>query len=110
MEKKKPHYDLDRFKRLFRSEKNRLITKRAYKEAAKLGISSDQELIAIIESLNISDFYKSMTVYGNSKNWQDVYKKAIGGNNLYIKIQLSFPDESGAILIQCKRDEGEDND
>ncbi len=108
MEKRKPHYGLDRFRELFRRESTRVITATAYKGAVSMGIMDENDILAVIDRLYSQHFYKSMTTHSNHKIWQDVYRYHDDeGNALYIKLQLS-PDKTKAVLIQMKKDEGSD--
>lgn len=101
MDKRKPHYVLSDLKRLFCSEKTRIITKRAHKEAVEMGYMDDADMLAVVEKLCSEHFYKSMTSYENHKVWQDVYRYRDGEKVLYIKLQLSV-DGQKAVLIQMK--------
>jgi motility quorum-sensing regulator / GCU-specific mRNA interferase toxin len=106
-EKRKPHYVLSVLKEFFLSEKTRHITKLAHKGAVAMGYMDDDDMLTVISKLCSEHFYKSMTIYGNHKVWQDVYRYQDGEKSLYIKLQLS-DDAEKAILIQMKRDEGRD--
>jgi motility quorum-sensing regulator/GCU-specific mRNA interferase toxin len=106
-EKRKPHYVLSILKELFCSEKTRHITGLAHKGAVAMGYMDDDDMPTVIGKLCSEHFYKSMTMYGNHKVWQDVYRYQDGEKSLYIKLQLS-PDGQKAVLIQMKRDEGRD--
>lgn len=104
-EKRTSHYDLQELKQLIKKENTREITRTCIKTANELGFSKT-EIVDAILSLNNSDFYKSMTTYGNPKIWQDVYRTCIRELNLYIKIQKSFTDK--CIVISFKEDEKEE--
>ncbi|MBI5814466.1 MAG: type II toxin-antitoxin system MqsR family toxin [Nitrospinae bacterium] len=39
-------------------------------------------------SLEIKDFYKSMTTYSSHKVWQDVYRLATPAGKVYIKLMV----------------------
>jgi len=39
----------------------------------------------IIQEMKRSHFYKSMTSFGNHREWQDVYHVPYGGQVIYIK-------------------------
>jgi len=103
-EKYKPHYVLSILKELFRDSKTRCITKLAHKGAAAMGYMDDEDMLAVVGKLCSEHFYKSMTMYGNHKVWQDVYRYQDNDKALYIKLQLSI-DGQQAVLIQMKRDE-----
>ncbi len=101
MEKLRPHYDLQRFKKLFRDKSARRITGTSRRGALGLGYTVDS-ITEIIKSLKNANFYKSMTSHLNAKIWQDVYKIKDQGNDLYIKLQIV---DENAVLIQFKEDE-----
>lgn len=107
MEKRKPHYDLKKLKKLFGNEATRVITATAQKGAAALGYMDEDDIVEVINKLCLRHFYKSMTAHHNSQIWQDVYKFNDEEKNLYIKLQLSV-DKTQTVLIQMKRDEGGD--
>jgi motility quorum-sensing regulator / GCU-specific mRNA interferase toxin len=67
MEKRTPHYKLSTVKYLIRVRS----TQSARQGAVILGINFDG-MCKIINSLNFSDFYKSMRTYIDHKIWQDV--------------------------------------
>jgi len=108
VEKFKPHYDLKRIRFLLYSEESREITPTSRKGAVPLGYMDVEGMLAIVETLTRKHFYKSMTAHHDTSLWQDVYKISDeSGNKLYIKLQLSY-DKKKAIVIQFKRDTGED--
>ncbi len=108
MEKRKPHYDLAQIKELLDNESTRRITEQAIDGAAALGYLSIEDMLGVVNQLRGKHLYKSMTVHGNSKLWQDVYKITDGDNDLYIKLQIMYLAGEKAVLIQFKRDEGGD--
>ncbi|KAF0183098.1 MAG: motility quorum-sensing regulator / GCU-specific mRNA interferase toxin [Nitrospirae bacterium] len=105
MEKRKPHYALTKFKKLFSDEKTRIITKTARRGAVPMGYMNEFDILEITDKLCSDHFVKSMTTYADSTVWQDVYKYKDEDNNLYIKLQLSA-DKKQAVLIQLKEDTG----
>lgn len=107
MEKRKPHYDLKKFKKLFSDYQSRDITPTAQKGAASMGYMDMDDIQIVLKQLGPEHFYKSMTTYQNHKLWQDVYKYRDEDNGLYIKLQLSH-DGKKAVLVQMKKDEGGD--
>jgi motility quorum-sensing regulator/GCU-specific mRNA interferase toxin len=108
MEKLKPHYELKRIKSLLCAEESREITRISREGAVALGYMDVEEMLAIIDTLTQKHFYKSMTTQHDTTLWQDVYKILDESENkIYIKLQLS-PDKKKAIVIQFKRDSGED--
>ena len=105
MEKRKPHHDLNKLKRLFKKESSRVITATAQKGAVAFGYMDEEDIVEVINKLGRQNFYKSMTYYYNSEVWQDVYKIKDDEKDLYIKLQLST-DKIKTVLIQFKQDEG----
>ena len=45
-------------------------------------------MIEIIQTLQVSNFYKSMTSYADSRIWQDVYHARFHDTELYIKFTV----------------------
>ena len=108
LQKLKPHYDLKKIKSLLCSEESREVTRISREGAVALGYMDVEEMLAIIDTLTQKHFYKSMTTQQDTSLWQDVYKISDESENkIYIKLQLS-PDKRKAIVIQFKRDSGED--
>ena len=83
-EKRKPTYDLDAFKAAFSSEDKLRVTGTALKGAAALGFGRG-EIVAIIQTMQRSQFYKSMTAYADYRVWQDVYHVPSAAGLLYVK-------------------------
>ena len=57
-------------------------------------------MITVIQSLRSTDFYKSMTAYGDPQQWQDVYHARSHGLALYVKFTQQ-PDGT-YVLLSCK--------
>ena len=83
-EKKKPTYDLDAFKTAFSSVEKLAITGAALRSAAALGFGR-AEILSTIQTMQRGRFYKSMTAYGDTRLWQDVYHVPSPAGVLYIK-------------------------
>jgi motility quorum-sensing regulator/GCU-specific mRNA interferase toxin len=80
-EKRKPTYDLDAFK----VAANRMrITVVATRTAAALGFGR-AEIVATIQTMQRSQFHKSMTSYADHRMWQDVYYVPSPAGTLYVK-------------------------
>ena len=62
-------------------------TKTALKSAAALGFTVS-DMLYVIESLEVSDLYKSMTSHKKNSIWHDVYHYPAEEGNLYIKLQI----------------------
>ena len=56
----------------------------------------EQAVVDVISGLTASDFEKSMRSTVDRANWQDVYKPAVGGRELYVKVTL---DAEGELLL-----------
>lgn len=91
MEKIKPAYDLEKIKQKFSRAKNLKMTLTAQKCVNRLGLHLE-DVILLIQSLKINDFYKSMTTYHDHRIWQDVYRKKYKSINLYIKFMKDYED------------------
>lgn len=72
VDKRKPTYDIDAFKAAFASVDKLAVTGTALRSAAALGCGRT-EIVAVIQTIQRSHFYKSMTAYADSRLWQDVY-------------------------------------
>ena len=97
MEKRKPHYSLDALKMLLLHESTRIVTRSGRQGAAMLGYFDDETIVARVLRLASGEFYKSMTTYGNSRIWQDVYRTCDGEIGIYIKLQKSL-DGKGVVI------------
>ena len=72
MEKRTLHYKLSHVKVLIEAGKVR-PTHTARTITALLGFDF-KGMIAVVASLTMKDFYKSMTTYADHRIWQDVYR------------------------------------
>ena len=71
-EKRKPTYDLDAFRAAFDTIERLRVTGVAVRTAAALGFGR-AEIVATIQTMRRSQFYKSMTAHADHRVWQDVY-------------------------------------
>lgn len=94
-EKRIPHYNLTELKKLLLKDKTRNITRSSISGAHSIGFSKTQ-MIDTVQLLRRENFYKSMTIYGNHKIWQDVDYLKVEQLNLYIKLQTL--DKKGVII------------
>ena len=78
-------------------ESTRIVTRSGRLGAAMLGYFDDEAMVARVLRLASREFYKSMTTYGNSRIWHDVYRTNDGELGLYIKLQKSL-DGKGVII------------
>ncbi|MCQ8128126.1 type II toxin-antitoxin system MqsR family toxin [Methylomonas rivi] len=86
MEKQTPHCKLSVIKTLITDGKVR-TTKSAREGAAALGFDFDG-MLAVIQGLTPTDFYKSMTTHADHKVWQDVYRPKTLAGNVYLKLTV----------------------
>ena len=86
MEKRTPHCELSRVKALIEAGKVR-ATHTARTAAALLGFDF-QGMIAVVASLTMKDFYKSMTTYADNAIWQDVYRPKTAAGDVYLKLTV----------------------
>ena len=92
MEKRKPTYDLDAFKAAFCSVERLRVTGTAVRTAAALGFGRS-EIVATLQTMQRSQFYKSMTAYADHRVWQDVYHVPSPAGTLYIKFTADAVSE-----------------
>ena len=83
-EKRKPTYDLDAFKATFAAVDRLAVTGTALRTAAALGFGR-AEIVSTIQTMQRSQFFKSMTAYADSRLWQDVYHVPSPVGVLYVK-------------------------
>ncbi len=88
MEKRTPHYKLNKVKALIQAGQY-IITGTARKTAAYDFAFTEEQIVETILSLEMNSFYKSMTSYEDYSLWQDVYKMLLEDTHrAYIKIQI----------------------
>jgi len=100
-EKRKPTYDLEAFK--VAADRMR-VTLIATRTAAALGFGR-AEMVATIQTMQRTQFYKSMTSYGDHRIWQDVYHVPSPAGTLYVKFTADVVSEF--LLLSFKE---KDND
>ncbi len=98
MEKRTPHYKLDNIQAQMVSIETLRLTASSMKGLAELGWRFSDAL-DVVAKLERKDFQKSMTIYSDSKVWQDVYRPTYREVNLYVKIQM---DDKGCFTISFK--------
>ena len=101
MEKRRPHYDLEAIKRAIGSEEKLVMSTVAARSAIDLGFDR-ASVAAVIMSIERRMFYKSMTTYANSREWQDVYHVRAGSMLLYVKFQADIIAEFQLISFKEK--------
>ncbi|GIK97518.1 MAG: mRNA interferase MqsR [Alphaproteobacteria bacterium] len=101
MDKRKPHYSLAAIKKQFREPKGFRITVSAQDFAfGALGLER-QGILDLVQSVETREFYKSMTSYGSSSIWQDVYHVRYEDSVLYLKFTK---DTDGHYLLISLKD------
>ena len=84
MEKRAPQHGLEAFKRCCRDAGSLPATETALRDAATL-LFERREIVAAIQSMQLGQFYKSMTACHDRRRWQDVYQVPWDGLILYVK-------------------------
>lgn len=82
VEKRKPHHNLEAFKRAFRTHGE--MTESARDSAAEIEYL-ESDILRVVGLMHRRDFVKSMTAYSDSTRWQDVYNVHDGNYLLYVK-------------------------
>ena len=103
-EKRKPTYDLDAFKAVFASTERLAVTGTALRGAASFGFGK-AEIVTTIQSMKRGHFYKSMTSYADTRQWQDVYHVPSPVGIIYVKFTADVVTEF--LLLSFKE---KDND
>jgi motility quorum-sensing regulator/GCU-specific mRNA interferase toxin len=103
MDKRKPTYDLDAFKAAFASINTLNVTGTALKSAASLGFGR-AEIVATIQTMQRSQFYKSMTAHADHRIWQDVYHVPSVAGLLYVKFTADAVTEFLLLSFKEKDD------
>jgi motility quorum-sensing regulator/GCU-specific mRNA interferase toxin len=83
-EKRKPTYDIEAVKAVFSTVAKLNATGSALRGAASLGFGRS-EIVATIQTIERTHFYKSMTSFADHRVWQDVYHVPSGQGVLYVK-------------------------
>ncbi|HEX5337900.1 MAG TPA: type II toxin-antitoxin system MqsR family toxin [Gallionella sp.] len=86
MEKGTPHCKLPVVKALVETGKVR-STMSALAGGAALGLDFEG-IVAIVKSLTMTDFYKSMTTHADHRVWQDVYRPNTAVGEVYLKLTV----------------------
>lgn len=103
-EKRKPTYDLDAFKTAFSSVDRLNVTRTALTTATTLGFGR-AEIVATIQTMQRSHFYKSMTALADHRIWQDVYHVPSAVGELYVKFTADIVTEFLLLSFKEKDDE-----
>jgi motility quorum-sensing regulator/GCU-specific mRNA interferase toxin len=88
LEKRKPSFDLERFRAVAGNPLTLDMTRSALMSARALGFDTF-EVARLIRTMTRSMFYKSMTSYADARQWQDVYHVPADSD---LVIYLKFTD------------------
>jgi len=86
MEKSTPHCQLSIVRSMIQAGKVH-ATRSALAGGAALGFNF-HEIVDVVMSLTLNDFYKSMTTYVDHKVWQDVYRPTTRAGEVYLKLTV----------------------
>ena len=86
MEKRIPHCRLAIVRSLLAAGRVR-ATATALSGASALGFDFD-DVVAVVQSLEPEDFYKSMTTVADHRIWQDVYRPVTVAGPVYLKLTV----------------------
>ena len=103
-EKRKPTYDLEAFKASSSTVERLQMTTAAVRTATALGFDR-AGIVATIQTMHRSQFYKSMTSYGDHRIWQDVYHVPSPAGTLYVKFTADAVSE---FLLLSFKEKGND--
>lgn len=102
-EKRKPTYDLDAFKATFSTKEHLRLTGGALHDAAALGFGR-AEIVATIQTMDRTHFYKSMTSSASHRVWQDVYHVPSLVGVLYVKFTADAVTEFLSLSFKERED------
>jgi len=100
MEKLRPHYPLIEIIQITSIPESVVFTTVARQGAADLGMTI-ADMLSVLTTLTMRDFYKSMTSYSDQTSWQDVYRPLFQGTPLYLK--LTTIPEHNLLVVSFKR-------
>ena len=98
MEKKTPHYRFVEIKAQMKTVPDLRLTYSATTGIRRARMTNEDAL-AVVQSLSRQHFYKSMTTYADHSVWQDVYHTEWNDLELYVKFQR---DSAGFFTISFK--------
>lgn len=90
--KAQAQYDLDAFKTAFATVERLRVTGVAVRTAAALGFNR-VEIVATMQTMRRSQFYKSMTAYADHRVWQDFYHVPSPAGTLCVKFTADAVSE-----------------
>ncbi|WP_428539029.1 type II toxin-antitoxin system MqsR family toxin [Rhodopila sp.] len=97
-EKRKPTYDLEAFKT---AAPRMRVTVVATRTAAALGFAR-ADIVAAVQTMRRTHFYKSMTSYGDHRIWQDTYHVPSPVGTLYVKFTADAVTEFALLSFKEK--------
>lgn len=100
MEKRIPHYSLEKIKKTVADGNSRPFTMTALKGGLELGLT-EPLMREVVQKLTRDDFYKSMTTHFDHTLWQDVYYGRTP-ENIAVYIKITDFDDAGPPVIQFK--------
>ena len=100
MEKLRPHYPLHLVLQCAAIPDAVHFTRIAFDRATELKMTRN-DMLSVIQNLNMSVFYKSMTTYFDHLTWQDVYHPIYCGITLYVKLTLIASEN--LLVVSFKR-------
>jgi motility quorum-sensing regulator/GCU-specific mRNA interferase toxin len=96
MEKRTPHYSLAEIQAIVAERGALAFTRTAIENGHAMGLIV-QEMVEVVCSMTMANFYKSMTTYHDHTAWQDVYHAMTPvGSTAYIKV--SDPRGRGPVI------------
>ena len=101
MEKNTPHYNLAVIKEDVRRLGINAFTRTARKSGRDMGLSL-KEMQDVVFELQNRMLYKSMTIYGDHRVWQDVYHITSHDLEIYIKVTYCSGGEPPVISFKEK--------
>jgi motility quorum-sensing regulator / GCU-specific mRNA interferase toxin len=60
------------------------------------------QVFDVVKRLKEGHLYKSMTSHNDHTLWQDVYRIALGGNRIYLKLQIQNEE---AVIVSFKQED-----
>jgi motility quorum-sensing regulator / GCU-specific mRNA interferase toxin len=103
--KRKPTYDLEAFKKAFPQSREACHhTGTALRSAAALGCGR-AEIVATIQTMQRTHFYKSMTAHADARFWQDVYHVPSPEGLLHVELTADAITEFLLLSFKEKDDE-----
>jgi motility quorum-sensing regulator / GCU-specific mRNA interferase toxin len=106
VEKRKAHYSIEEIKAAFADPDTvQHITSSARNGARELRLS-DEDIVAVIQSLGVRDLYKAMTAYRDHTLWQDVYSPTYNKVKLYVKFTQDKQTDAYWLISFKKHEQG----